>query len=166
MKEKDLSEALRTKNASWQGWYVGPTAEVGFPLGFKAELSFCYAHHELEVEQGEMQVNYLSVPLNLKLNFGLPKLAAAFIGGGPQYDFRINDDIGLLENVVGEQKVLKRENGHLSWNVGGGLRLMDHLQIAIYYHLPMTKDDAENVESVYQNGLNQNTWKGSVTLFF
>ena len=78
MKEMEFSSEVFHKT-NWDGWLVGPTLEINLPLGLKVDGSLQYAHTELVMDNQELDVNYFSIPVNVKYNFSALGLVGLFL---------------------------------------------------------------------------------------
>lgn len=147
---------------SRQGWFAGPTLEIGLPLGIKVDGSVLYTHHELECGSEKVGKNYITIPLNLKLCIGLPKMLAFYLSGGFQFDNQLGEDDKSLISVNGENFRCNKDNR--SWNVGAGLRLLNRLQLGITYNI-LGKEKDEDLS--YNNfDYRKNSWRVGLTMLF
>ena len=89
-----------------------------------------------------------------------------YLATGPQYNYCMSSDETIAElygNAVG---TYSRSNW--GWNVGGGVEILDHLQLGVTYTIPISDSgklslgDIANVFSNYQ----QKTVKVRLAYFF
>lgn len=124
------------------GFHVGPTLELGLPLGFLTlDISALYDQYKVAVtgqdDQGishpmSQTLRYVDVPLNVNLGVGLGSLAKIFVSTGPQVAFNL-----------GKSKILNAnyslENTMMSWNAGLHVRLFKHYQLGYTYNVGLGK---------------------------
>lgn len=159
MKELDFSKM--NSEVSRQGWYVGPTVEIGLPLALKVDGSVQYTHYELTCGEEVLKQNYISIPLNLKLSFGLPKLVGFYLAGGPQFDNRLDGSEKIWE-LEGDKFALNKNS--MSWNVGGGFRVLGRIQVGITYNI-VKKEKGDNAEDMVDS-FRKNSWRVGATVLF
>lgn len=143
---------INANSDNYIGWYAGPTLELGF-LGVKVDGSVLYTKNGVKFDDTKVDADYISIPVNLKFVLGSSKLASLYLGGGPQFDYIISDKDTEFNNITFKKN-------QLSFNVGGGVRLMNHLQIGAYYNIPT--GNASEPELVFKN----NMWKVNAVIFF
>ena len=119
------------------GTTAGLQAEVMFgPIGIDASVLYTRRTQKADSENDIIDVakDYISVPVNLKTNFGLPlvgKLICPYIFTGP--DFAFLTSRRAINEAWENRKVA------ISWNFGFGVELIKHLQISASYGLGVTK---------------------------
>lgn len=133
------------------GFTGGLMMEVNVPLinlGF--DLSVMYVHRvnanslksdAAGADQLDMIGNdnyrkrdYIEIPLNVKYKFGLPvvgKIVSPYIFTGPSFAF--------LTSEKAINAAYKNKSFDVSWNVGAGLQLFNHLQVGASYGFGITK---------------------------
>ena len=156
-------EAAMDKD-SYTGFFVGPMAEFQLPvIGIGIDASLLYSQKGLQLAQGEDVKNEsLSVPLYLKYTFGLGNFLGVFAQAGVQFDYKIGD-LEQQFNIAKEgqadrhdvQEFILNQN---TWsaNIGAGIKLIDHLQAAINYNIPITEDGAYSFYEDVQGAVNGN----------
>lgn len=134
-----LSENFTKDNSC--GYTVGIMTEFQVPLiglGFDISAMYTRMNSEMNELYGPSSVapqaigtvnnkNFLEIPVNLKYKISLPgvgKIVAPFIFTGPAFAFKLDKD--TVES-------LKTKTCQVAWNVGLGLQLVKHLQIAGSY---------------------------------
>lgn len=129
-------EAVTDKN-NRTGFTAGVMAEFTVPLvGIGMDASLMYVHRlgEAVVDdngtatEAKFKNDYLSIPLNLKYKVGLPGLGSIltpYFFTGPQFSF--------LLSKKDVNQFIKNKSCDISWNVGVGLQLVKHLQVAASY---------------------------------
>lgn len=143
-------ESALDKN-SYTGFFVGPMAEVQIPIiGIGIDASLLYSQKGMELVEGkDMKNQSLSVPVYLKYTFGLGNALGIFAQAGPQFDYKLGDLSKTIE--------VAKENGtgkdvqefildQYSWsiNIGAGVKLINHLQAAINYNIPLSQEGTYN----------------------
>lgn len=152
---------------NYTGWYVGPTLELGIPVvGVKFDASLHYAQNGAQItvrdpnttQTSNLNSNYISVPLNVKFNFGIGSLASVFLSGGPQFDWAVGTrDFKVLSRTV------NMASSQVSANVGAGFRILNRFQIGAYYNIPFGKATDGAINSVeFKNSL----WKANFLILF
>lgn len=141
------------------GYFIGPMAEVSIPLvglGVDAAALFSETGTSIKTENGlSASIKSVSVPLNLKMSFGISDLVGIYLGAGPQFDFNVSD-----ENL-GDGFKLERYN--TSVNVGAGVKYANHWQAGLNYNFSITKvAEAKDADA----HMNQNLWQVSVAYLF
>lgn len=170
------------------GWFAGIMVEYSMPisgLGIDASVLYNNKEIELETERGKERetLKYVDVPINLKLTIGLGSTAGVFLTTGPQFSYNIGDDdlfsdLSLptansqIQNISRRFELKKSE---FSWNVGAGVKLMKHIQIAYNYNMAIGSTADVNVDLSTITGiandaangkLKNNTHQVSVALVF
>lgn len=159
LKEAKVNQSLKKSN--WQGWYAGPVLELSLPLGLKVDGSVQYAHNELDTGNDKVDLNYVSIPFNLKLNFSLLGILGMYVSAGPQFDNKINASGHLFD--AENFKLRKRTK---SLNIGAGLRFSKHFQVGAYYNIPQNRAEGDASEQEDGHMFKENTWKiGAMILF-
>lgn len=138
---KDFAKDLIT-NENSVGWEAGVMAEINVPLiGLCFDASLMYARMNNSSQaygtdsNGQMETfdganagkNFIMLPINIKYKFVLPAVSsyvAPFIFTGPDFAFKL--DKNILDSM-------KTKTCQVAWNVGLGVELVKHLQIAASY---------------------------------
>ncbi len=150
------------------GWFAGLSAKVTIPVvNLGVDGSFLFTQEKLEVEgAGSDNINYLSIPINLRYDLQLPAISKVFIPYaymGPQFDYALNDDL-KLEGGSWDVK-------SASWraNFGIGAILLNHVQISYAYSLPLSDSYKSSVAAGLWDSATKTkveTHKVSLTYFF
>lgn len=136
---KEFTNNLMSKDNS-TGWEAGVMMEANVPIiGLAFDVSLMYArmnnstqaydkNDHTEFFNGEnVGKNFLMLPINIKYKFNLPvvsKYLVPFIFTGPDFAFKL--DKNILNSV-------KTRTCQVAWNIGLGIELIRHLQIAASY---------------------------------
>lgn len=130
------------------GFTGGLMAEFTMPLvGVGCDVSVLYASRQFDYTNPDGDVlkkgrSYLDIPLNLKYKMGLPgvgKIITPFITTGPDFSILLSK-----RNIDG----LRNRKYDFAWNVGLGVQLVQHVQIAASYGIGLTKSASGN-EALY-----------------
>ena len=116
------------------GYFIGPMMEFTFPgVGFGADVAVMYAQRGKD----EFKMEGIEVPLNLKVTIGVGSSLSIFLAAGPDffYNFKDIDLLAIRETVNGYEA--KDKKAQVGLNLGGGVKLMRHLQIGLNYQLPL-----------------------------
>ncbi len=160
-------EVLDAKNQS--GFFIGPTVKFKLPLvGLGFDVAALYDQREAEFdpfspasdEQSHLtkiKQKSINVPINLRYTIGLGDLAGIYLAAGPQFGFNVGDK-NFGENF-------KMKNSNFSVNVGGGVRLLNHLEIGATYNIACGKTGdgdfkLDNIE------MKSNAWQISAAYYF
>lgn len=149
------SESLKSKD-NYTGMFFGPMAEFTVPIiGVGVDVSLLYSQKGLQMAEGENMKNQsIAVPLNLKYSFGLGNFLAIFAQAGAQFDYKFGDLEKQYESVKagdatkGEVSKFILEQNTWSANIGAGVKLINHIQAAVNYNIPLTK---EGTHEFYNN---------------
>lgn len=141
------------------GYFVGPMIDWKIPLlGLGVEVSALYSETGSVIKDGETAsepVASVSVPLRLKLSFGIGKLCSLYAAAGPQFDLNISE--------MDLTKDLKLQEYNTSFNVGAGIKYTRHYQIGINYNFNLTPV-AETIDK--EVGMDQYIWQVSLAYLF
>ena len=125
------------------GWFAGLSAKVTIPIvGLGVDGALLFSQEKLGTEAQTDNVNYLSIPVNLRYDLQLPvvsKFIVPFAFAGPQFDYALSDsfDLGEMDWDVKSS----------SWraNFGIGAILLNHLQVSYAYSLGLNDTYKESV---------------------
>lgn len=141
------------------GWFVGPMAEFTLPIiGIGADVAALYSQTELAAKGAatDAKLKTIEIPVNLKWSFGLGSMLGVYLAAGPQFGFNIGDKKGAMGD-------LKKNN--TSFNVGGGVKLIRHLQLGVNYNFALSHTATVELpeETVH---IKNNTWQVSLAYLF
>lgn len=157
----NLSENFKSNNiTSFTG---GLMAEFMVPvIGVGIDASVMYTRKGSDLKNlvdnstEKQHTDYVEIPINLKYKFSLPvvgSVLAPFIYAGPSFAFRVGDNFA-------EQ--YKAKSFETAINVGVGVELFNHLQIAGQYGWGLGKTmEVEN--DVFKSALNGKSRAWTVT---
>lgn len=120
------------------GFTGGVMAEFTVPVvGIGCDASVLYARRSFElVDAGKDYTdnrNYIDIPVNLKWKIGIPvvgKIITPFITTGPDFSF--------LCSKKNFEDAWKSRTFDVAWNVGAGVQLLNHVQVAASYGFGLT----------------------------
>lgn len=116
------------------GFQIGPMIETTVPLlGIGIDLALLYSQRGMKILGEEIKTDYMEIPLNLKWKSSLP-LVKPFLAIGPYMGFRIGGD--KRWEFANDQITTK--NFAAGLNFGGGVEMLNHLQIGLNYGLGLS----------------------------
>jgi len=137
------------------GFTGGLMAEFTVPLiGVGGDVSVLYQHREAGVEynangvqaSGKMRGDYIDIPLNFKYKLALPavsNIVCPFVTTGPDFSFLLSK-----KNV---NNALSNKSFDFAWNVGLGVELVRHVQIAASYGFGITNHASGEGNALYDS---------------
>lgn len=118
---------------SYTGYYFGPKFDwtiIG-RVGINGAILYSQSGMTWADEQESIDMNTVSVPLNLMVRlFGSEKFGL-FAEVGPQFDFNVGEKRIELENGT-----MNLDNSAISFNLGASLHLLKFLQVGVNYNVP------------------------------
>lgn len=171
---KDMDETLNVRNMT--GFFVGPMAEFSLPvvgLGLDASLLYSMKGFKYDgvsddnkLEEKKNRQHAIEIPVHVKYAVGLGDMASVFVFLGPDFIFNLKSDDIRIHKV----DVFSRKNAEVGLNIGLGAKLINHLQIAANYSIPLSKTGSGKytigsvTKDVY-SGRNS-TWQISLAYMF
>ena len=163
-----LTDCPLTKD-NQTGFYVGPTIKATVPvIGIGVDLSALYDQRgaKLTDEAGTTKTitqKNIAIPLNIRYDFSLAGIVGAFVKAGPQFAFNMGDEEYKWNDT--NSYTLKKSN--FSVNVGLGVMLLDHLEVAATYNIACgkTADGVwENTKDAFKS--KNNSWQLGLAYYF
>lgn len=126
------------------GWYFGPKVYVSLPVGLAFDGAVEYSQRRLNmdwVDDGEVYpqsktYRSIEIPINVRYNIGIGKLASVYLATGPQFGFNLGNM--HWDNVLGDSDTDKatfsKSNMNTTWNIGAGVKLLGHLEVGVGYN--------------------------------
>ncbi len=153
------------KNNS-MGYFVGPMVEITAPgVGLGVDGAIMYAQRGKD----EMKMEGVEIPLNLKFTFGAGSTMSIFLAAGPDFFLNLKDiDLGAIDATIDGYKS-KDKRAQVGLNLGGGIKLANHLQIGLNYQMPLGDSFTfkKIVDAVKdKEGAQFNTWQLSLAYTF
>ena len=145
------------------GWYIGPKAQFTLPLiGLGLDASIQYSQRRLNSSEYEFSDSQtyksIEVPINVRYTIGLSSLVSIYGATGPQFGF--NCDKSLFRDMD-----ISVKDANVTWNVGFGLTLLNHLQVGAGYNFGIGKW-AESKDPDVDLNAKANTWQVQVAYLF
>ena len=150
------------------GFFIGPTAEFTIPVvGLGVDVAALYNQTEAKLEgmasnlpETTEKMKSIEIPLNLKWTMGLGSTLGVFVAAGPQFGFNVGD--GDYAHIF------DMKSCYTSFNVGGGVKLLRHLQVGVNYNFGIT-DLAESISDGKIESdvdMKRKTWQISLAYMF
>ncbi|MBR4843780.1 MAG: PorT family protein [Bacteroidaceae bacterium] len=161
---EELTQDNLLQTDSYTGFYIGPKFDLTIigRVGINGSILYSQSGMVWANEQEAIDMNTLSVPLNLMVRlFGSEKFGL-FLETGPQFDFNIGEKRHELQDGQ-----LSLDDSALSFNLGASLHLLKFLQVGVNYNVPFGAtnefqfSDMENKEAYKFN-----TIQASVAIVF
>lgn len=167
----DKDKYLDSENRS--GWFAGPKVWLKVPLlGFGVNAAVEYnqrrLYGELKNSDGEASTSKyyksIEIPVNVRYSVGAASVISGFLETGPQFGFTVGDKT--------PSEVIKFKSGNVTWNVGLGVRLVNHLEIAAAYNIALSNFGKVYVPSVSaltssaKSDFKSNSWRVSAAYLF
>ncbi|MDO4511718.1 MAG: porin family protein [Bacteroidales bacterium] len=146
------------------GFTGGVMVELNLPLGLGVDASAMYTRRSGAIDKYEVGVrDYLSVPVNLKYKFGMPIVGSVvkpFIFTGPELAF----NIGKKQSEMGTEY----KKFAASWNIGLGVELINHVQVAAAYNMGISKSISNvlGIPDVVETGAKDRCWTITAAYLF
>lgn len=121
------------------GWFIGPKMWVKVPLvglGVNAAVEYNQRRLYGEVKESDGNISKaeyyksIEIPINLRYSIGLASLASLYAETGPQFGFTVGDKT--------PSDMIKFKSSNVTWNVGLGVRLVNHLEIGATYNIALS----------------------------
>lgn len=150
------------------GFFIGPMAEFTIPvIGLGVDVAALYNQaggkfevpEKHEIESSDQTLKTIEVPVNLKWSFGMGSTLGAYIAVGPQFGFNVGK--GRFAEAFSMKK------SYTTFNVGAGVKLIQHLQIGLNYNFSINKLAKARIEN-YEGSIDmkKNTWQVSLAYLF
>ena len=147
------------------GFFVGPTVKLALPVvGLGLDLSALYNYRESKLEGETVKQHSLDIPLNVRYSLGMGGVANVFVAAGPQVAFNLGDrEVDL--DMVNDWRF---RDSFFSFNVGGGLTLINTLELSARYNIPIgnTNDVTWSDASDKVFHAKTNNWQVGLTYYF
>lgn len=160
------TSALESSNRT--GFTGGLMTEFTVPIiGIGLDASLMYTHKGNNLKDKEdgatvkYNTDYLSIPVNLKYKFGLPvvgRLVSPFVYTGPCFSF--------LTSKKAVSDFFHNKTCDMSWNVGLGVQLLNHLQIGAQYGFGINDAAKVVMDDNKIEKVKNNTWTITAAYLF
>ena len=147
------NDLLKASNRT--GYYFGPTVKFTLPVvGLGIDAAALYDQRETKLSNDKLKETssfektvkqqQIVVPINLRYNIGLSKMAALLFYAGPQFGFNVGDK---NQSIDGKRIDWHFKNSNLSINAGAGVMLLNHLQVSVNYNIACGKTGEATVDN-------------------
>lgn len=149
------------------GFFIGPTIQFSLPfIGWGIDVSALYDRRDGKVkETGEtLKQKTIQVPINVRLGIGLGGVATVFAFAGPQLGFLIGDEEKKMR--YGDWTL---DDSQVSANIGGGIVLVDHMQLTVNYNFALgkTSEYKYTIDNIVESAkVRSNAWQMALTYYF
>lgn len=139
-------------------------------LGINAALEYNQRRLYGEVKNSDGTISKadyyksIEIPINVRYSIGLASLASIYAETGPQFGFTVGNKT--------PSEIVKFKSSNVTWNVGLGVRLVNHLEIGAAYnialsnfgdiHIPVISEVTKNAKSDFKT----NSWQISAAYIF
>ncbi|MCR4583136.1 MAG: porin family protein [Prevotella sp.] len=154
------------------GWFIGPTLQVGLPIGgLGVDIAAFYDQKSTEVNGESVKQKYVLVPINARLKLGLGSTAGLYVAAGPQFAFNVGDtDFDVLKTSTYENTFQLKKSA-FSVNLGAGVYLSDHLEVGFVYNIGVSSTAEASWKSAtdaafHEDSTKPKSWQISATYFF
>lgn len=145
LENSELGDNFKKENRA--GFNAGVTALVNVPfLGFAFDASLMYVHrvndfngapqlNGQDIDNGKLKKqDYLELPIHARYNFSFPiisKIVVPYVFTGPSF--------AVLCSKKSVVNGFKNKSFNTAWDLGLGVRLVNHLEIGASYAFGMSK---------------------------
>ncbi|MBR4810531.1 MAG: PorT family protein [Bacteroidaceae bacterium] len=154
-----VSKETALDKDSYTGFFFGPMAELQIPIiGIGIDGSLLYSQKGMNLPNDSVMKNQsISIPVSLKYSLGLGNFASVFVAAGPQFDYKLGDLSTMIKTYKAngdfdEAKEYVMNQYSWSVNIGAGVKLINHLQAAVNYNIPLSQEGTFNLYNDVQNG--------------
>jgi len=126
--------AANLKSSNKAGWYVGPKVTFNTPLGIGADAALEYSERTLDINDETEKYRTLEIPVNIHYNIGLGSKLGIYVATGPQFGFALQN---MKWGNLGTGANFSKNNLNTTWNIGVGVRALDHLEVGIGYNFAL-----------------------------
>ena len=144
LKFKGGAENISYNSDQKCGWYIGPKVAFNTVIGLGVDGSVQFSQRDLSINGETEHYRTIEIPINLRYNIGLGKKLGVYVATGPQFGFSLNN---MSWDNFGSGYNFDRQNMVTTWNIGAGLRLLNHLEVGVGYNMSLSKTG----ESIYRN---------------
>lgn len=164
--------------ANRAGYFFGPVMKISLPsLPVGIDLALIYDEKTAEVDGLTATHKTINIPLNARFSVGFGSSFNVFAFGGPQYTFNRSDDklyySGTdFQSEVSSYKDWSWRSSYLSFNVGVGITLFEHVELRGNYSIAcgrtasVTVYDAVKKTATDSFKSHYNAWQIATTVYF
>ena len=160
-----------TKADGYTGFYAGVMAKFTLPIvGLGIEADLLYSQSGSEIGGENVIKQSVEIPVYLRCDLALPlvsNVVVPFVAAGPQFGYAFGNLTEALD--YGKYEYNKSQ---LSFNLGAGLVLLNHLQAHLNYNIALGNTAEYTDESMLGTAgklitkSKTNTWQISVAYLF
>lgn len=111
------------------GYYIGGTCDFHLYKKWTMDISLLFDNREVSCsykkKSYENGVQYLSLPISCDYNVNFCKNVDLYLTTGPQFSYCISGDNSKIE----------LDKSIYSWNVGGGFKILRHIELNYNYNI-------------------------------
>jgi hypothetical protein len=164
---KDVPDVSSNNRA---GWFIGPKVQFKVPvIGIGVDAAALYSqrringYSDVNEDATSTSTNYKSIeiPINVRYSIGLSSLASIFVATGPQFGF----NVGNKNWEWRDMKSYELRKSNVSWNIGAGLRLLNHVEANVGYNFAVSKL-AKYYGNEGNGSFKANSWQLQLTYYF
>lgn len=119
------------------GWFIGPTLKVGLPLFFGADISALYDQREVKVNDENVKIKQISIPVNVRADFSLISTVGVYAALGPQFSFNVGDTEFTWTDKSSYENTFQLKKSAFSMNFGAGVLLFKKLEVGAAYNMEL-----------------------------
>ena len=149
---------------SLTGFQIGPMLEyqTGF-YGLVFDAALLYAQRGAKLsnlsnnQNTEIRTQSIDIPIEAKWNFGISHALDLFVGLGPSFSFLVDKDNWGRQLAHITIDVLDKNLPSMGWrstevglNLGGGVKLFDHLLVSCYYNIGLTQASKHHIGNKHE----------------
>ncbi len=132
----DAVQTVKDNGDYKAGWYIGPKVYFNTVIGLGIDAALEYSERKLQMQsissvKETETYRTIEIPVNVRYNIGLGKTLGLYVSTGPQFGFALQN---MSWGSVGTGYNFSRENMNTTWNVGFGVRALQHLEVGIGYN--------------------------------
>lgn len=162
-----MSSRIKTENMT--GFQVGPMLQyqTGF-YGFALDFSLLYVQRGVKLTDTscdlstDVKTQSIDIPIELKWEMGLADHFDLFLGIGPSFSFLVDKDNWGRKLAHITVDVIDKDLPSMGWrstevglNLGGGVKLLDHLMVSCYYNIGLTESARHHVGGDKHDAIDQ-----------
>lgn len=147
------------KEESLTGFQVGPMLQyqTGF-YGIALDFSLLYVQRGAKISNSangrsaEVKTKSIDIPIELKWEAGISPMFDIFLGVGPSFSFLVDEDNWGRKLAHIAVDAFDKNLRSMGWrstevglNLGGGVKLMNHLMLSCYYNIGLTESAKHHV---------------------
>lgn len=161
LKVKDARSKYTTEN--WAGWFIGGKINLSLIAGLGLDGSVVYNQQRIEYLNKNLNSSgetwrSIEIPLNVRYNMGLGRVASVYLATGPQFGFSLSGhDWKGLDGFTSD-------NLYTTWNVGVGVKLLSRLEVGLGYNFGIGK--LGDWESAQRGDMKKNAFQVKAAIYF